>query len=89
MNKLSGIQPDPILINSDASDIALSQTVATASDPEQPNTTGGIDSNTSVPRHQQDNSSEDISINPLPKNNEKYIIFQNLCVESWIESTSL
>ena len=87
MNKLSGIQPDPILIDSDASDIALSQTVATTSDPEQPNTTGGINSNTSV--HQQDNSSEDISINPLPKNNEKYTIFPNLCVESWIESMSL
>ena len=80
MNKALGIQPDPVLVDSDATNFSQPQTV----DPEQPISTG---SNTSV--HQQDNSSEDTSISPLPKNNEKYVILPNLCIESWIETSSL
>ena len=84
MNKVPGILPDPILIDSDASDISLPQTVATGSDLQQTNTTGGINLNVSV--HQQDNSSEDTSISPLPKM-KKYVIMPDFCVESWIESS--
>ena len=68
---------------SGASDTFQLHTNAKASDSQQTNSTGDMESHTTA--HQQDNSSDDRSISPLPK--AKHMVMPNSCVQSWMESS--
>ena len=74
---------DTIPVDTGTSDTSQLHAVAAGSDFLQTNSTSGMGSHTSV--HQQDDSSEDRSISPLPK--AKYMIMPESFVQSWMESS--
>ena len=74
---------DTIRTDSGASDTFQPHTIAKASDSQHTSSTSDVDSHISA--HQQDNSSDDRSISPLPK--AKYMIMPNSHVQSWMESS--
>ena len=72
------VPPDFIYTDSHISNVSQLHTITTSAYSQHANAVNGTYSNSSV--HQQDNSSEDTSIGPLPKMN-KFIIIPELWME--------